>query len=272
MNLKFTLILFLSVARCAFASDFINPDSLITENINNLVYIKHKVSDGETLYSLLKKYNANSAEVINVNPELSTNGNIKKGQYIKFPLIVNGKHVSAAYYKKKNKPVKNESPGVHLVKAGETIFSLSKQYKIDISDFVISNQITDNKIKIGQKLIIEPGKIEELVKKHNTTEKEVIVYKPVGKKYLEEGLAEVIGTKNKTNKMLAMHRNAPKGSTIKITNEANGQFVIAKVVGHLKPYGADQDIMIKLSPYAYYALRPKDSRIRAKVEYYSTKK
>jgi len=103
------------------------------------------------------------------------------------------------------------------------------------------------------------------------SKKEVLEVKPVGKKHKEQGVAEVISTGNRTTKNLVMHRTAPIGTIITITNEATGNTINARVVGNLKKVGADQDVMIKLSPFAYYKLRPRDSRIRASIEYYTSK-
>jgi hypothetical protein len=67
---------------------------------------------------------------------------------------------------------------------------------------------------------------------------------------------------------LALHRTAKIGSNIKVTNEATGISITAKVVANLSQKGPDENIMLKLSPYAFYKLRPKDSKMRATVEYY----
>jgi hypothetical protein len=81
--------------------------------------------------------------------------------------------------------------------------------------------------------------------------------------------AQVVKTKNRTRKFLALHRTAKRGSIVKVTNEANGTAIYAKIVGNLNPVGPDQKIMLKLSPLAYYQLKPKDSKMRAKIEYYT---
>jgi hypothetical protein len=59
-----------------------------------------------------------------------------------------------------------------------------------------------------------------------------------------------------------------------VTNEATGLTITAKVVANLSQKGPDENIMLKLSPYAFYKLRPRDSKMRATVEYYlpTTKK
>lgn len=246
-------------------------DSLNTEVSNNLVYILHKVEAGQTLYSLINRYNCSVSEVSELNPSLKSGVSIKVGQTLKFPMIKNGKHVSAWAYnasKTKSKVLPNQEFKQHIVKAGETIFSIAKMYDLDISYLVEANNISDNIIKIGSKLLVDKVEIERLIKSNEKKTAPALVVAPVGQRILETGVAEVINTTNRTSKYLAMHRTAVVGSNIKITNEANGITIIARVVGNLGKVGPDENIMLKLSPYAYYKLRPKDTTIRATVEYY----
>lgn len=246
-------------------------DSLNTEVSNNLVYILHRVEAGQTLYSLINRYNCSVSEVSELNPSLKSGVSIKVGQTLKFPMIKNGKHVSAWAYnasKTKSKVLPNQEFKQHIVKAGETIFSIAKMYDLDISYLVEANNISDNIIKIGSKLLVDKVEIERLIKSNEKKTAPALVVAPVGQRILETGVAEVINTTNRTSKYLAMHRTAVVGSNIKITNEANGITIIARVVGNLGKVGPDENIMLKLSPYAYYKLRPKDTTIRATVEYY----
>lgn len=231
-------------------------------------YILHKVAPKETLYSLVKKYNTNFATVETLNPSLADgNSDIKVGQIVKFPKNTSVKQkttevsVSSAPAKENTKPVSK----VHVVQAKETVFSISKKYNVDISNLVEANDITSNSIKVGDKLIVDEATIDKMASKTPRTE---LRLEPAGKNVRETGLAEVINTPNKTNKYLAMHRTAPLNSNIKITNEATGHTIVAKVIGKLSEKGPDENVMIKLSPYAYYQLRPKDIRLRATVEYY----
>ena len=286
------------LASSAFALKPIQKDSLITEVSNNLVYIIHKVQPGQTFYSLINKYNASVSEVTALNPALKNTVAINVGQVLKFPMIKNGKHVSSwAYNKEKNlvnnkvnptpKPIiepkkeavqaigtsKPESSSadkgkLHLIKAGDTIFSIAKFYDINISDLVEANGISDNKIKIGGTLIVDKEAIIKELKTLEKTKTPAFELRTIGQKVTEQGIAEVINTNNRTTKYLALYRKAKVGSIIKVTNEANGASITARVVANLNAVGPDQETMLKLSPYAFYKLGPKDSKIRAKVEFY----
>lgn len=224
-------------------------------------FILHKVAPKETLYSLVKKYNTNFATVETLNPSLANgNSDIKVGQVVKFPKN------SPVTAEKKPEAAPRTITTVHTVKPNETVFSISRMYNVDISNLVEANKITSNTIRVGEKLIVDGTTIANIAATtHRETE---LRLKPTGKNIRETGLAEVINTPTKSTKYLAMHRKAPVGSNIKITNEATGHTIVAKVIGNLNEVGPDQNIMIKLSPYAYYQLRPKDIRLRATIEYY----
>jgi LysM repeat protein len=157
----------------------------------------------------------------------------------------------------------------HVVQAHETIFALAKKYDLDITELVEANDLTDNVIKPGQKLLINKLEMKKAKAAFDKKNEPVYVQKITGKKITEEGVAQVVQTKNRTHKFLALHRTAKRGSIVKVTNEANGTAIFAKIVGNLNPVGPDQKIMLKLSPLAYYQLKPKDSKMRAKIEYYS---
>ena len=281
------LTFFLIICLPSFSSaKFVVKDSLGIEISNNIVYILHKVEPGQTLYSLVSKYNCSVTEVSSINPSLNSGVSIKSGEVLKFPMIKNGKHVSAWAYNnnlKSSKAVKesevsqktkdnieesNKSPKLHLIKAGETIFSISKLYDLDISYLVEANKINNNKIKIGEKLIVDKVEIEKIVSDFEKKESPALELLPIGIRMQETGVAEVINTSNRTNKYLALHRTAKVGSIIKVTNEATGLSITAKVVGNLNEKGPDENIMLKLSPFAFYKLRPRDSKLRATVEYY----
>ena len=55
-----------------------------------------------------------------------------------------------------NKPRKSKivSGTVHVVKKGDTLYSISKKYNISVSDLVKNNNIKNNNISIGQNLKI----------------------------------------------------------------------------------------------------------------------
>lgn len=58
-----------------------------------------------------------------------------------------------------------ENATYHTVKAGETLFSISKSYNTSVDKVMEWNNLTSNTISVGQRLIVDPGaKAEEVAK------------------------------------------------------------------------------------------------------------
>ncbi len=273
-------------------------DSLGIENRNGYAFVIHKVDPGQTLYSLSKRYNCAISDVISKNPELDGGFAIKVGQQIVFPVMQNGTHVKSVKEKSIAKEIVTEkntedaeatsgntpepsaprtsAVAFHVVKDGETVYSISRQYGIAQEDLIRINEIQELKINPGQKLIVDKSyfaikktpQIKE-VKTDDFKEKMAKSGFPAVKmkKVKEVGLAEVINTGNKSQKYLALHRTAPVGSYLTVTNEATGDSVQVKVVGNMAESAIDPAIVVRISPMAFSKLRPRDSKIRAAVSY-----
>ncbi|MBI2280175.1 MAG: LysM peptidoglycan-binding domain-containing protein [Bacteroidetes bacterium] len=110
-------------------------------------YFLHKVEKGRTLYSLAKEFNLQQKDIITLNPEIDEIG-IKEGQLIKIPV----KEI------RQTKPVEVEIPTgnykTHLVKVGETLYSLSKSYHVSIDSIKLVNNGLDEGLKEGQTIFL----------------------------------------------------------------------------------------------------------------------
>lgn len=257
-----------------FAFKVAPNDSLVNEDPVNTGFVKHVVSLDETLYSLLKKYDCSAEQVFLINPDLRNKSNIYVNQVIKFPV-----HSSIVSSRKplEIKPDELIST-VHHVLPKETLYSISKKYGVDIDELKRVNNIEENGIQIGQSIVIRTT-----IKEYNSNlalsipnsfpddkkpDHFVVPNAPMGEKVSELGIAEVIKTDRNSNKMLALHKNAPLGSLMTVKNEATGDRVVVKVIGKLPDTGNNNNVLVRLSPSAFYKLNPKDIRIRAEVAYF----
>jgi flagellum-specific peptidoglycan hydrolase FlgJ len=62
--------------------------------------------------------------------------------------------VSKSVYEK-NKPVITEKNAVHIVRKGDTLYSLSKRYYVSIDALMKLNQLRDTNLSVGQKLMVK---------------------------------------------------------------------------------------------------------------------
>uniref|UniRef100_UPI004048A870 LysM peptidoglycan-binding domain-containing protein n=1 Tax=Roseivirga sp. TaxID=1964215 RepID=UPI004048A870 len=119
---------------------FSQTDSLGIKKEGDKYFVMHKVIAGQTLYSLSRRYGTSVTDIKNKNAELA-NG-LQVGQTILIP------------YSKPVNAVNPTSASSHVVKTGETLFSISRQYNVNVEDIKKLNGLTSNELSIGQTLKI----------------------------------------------------------------------------------------------------------------------
>lgn len=105
--------------------------------LNSNTYI---VQSGDTLYSIAKKYNITVDELKTTNN--ITSNSLSIGQVIKIP----GTSIS--------------QPNTHIVKKGESLYSVANKYGTTVNELKTLNNLTSNTLSIGQVLKL-PGTTEE---------------------------------------------------------------------------------------------------------------
>jgi LysM repeat protein len=116
-------------------------DSTGVINMNGKRYITHQVEAGETLYSLARRYNTAVQDIVDANP--NSGQGLKVGAVLRIPV---GPGAGTA-----------GSTNIHTVAAGETLYSISRRYGVELESIRALNNLSDNSLRVGQKLRI-PGK------------------------------------------------------------------------------------------------------------------
>ncbi|HLN21728.1 MAG TPA: LysM peptidoglycan-binding domain-containing protein [Bacteroidales bacterium] len=113
-------------------------------------YYIHTVKKGQTAYSITRAYGISLQELDDSNP--SAAGGIKEGQVLRIPV----KQQSASVVKVSQSTSKDESRFVyHSLKAGETIYSLSRMYGVSEAEIMQSNPgIEINKLSVGSEIAV----------------------------------------------------------------------------------------------------------------------
>lgn len=211
----------------------------------------HKVVKGETVYSLIKRFNCSMEEFLRLNPTVQEeNPLLSIDQELIFPAIDQVPLLEPGQQK------------VHRVHEKETLYSIARLYGIPMATLQTWNKMTHDQIQIGQVLLLTPPK-DPVIPSGFQVEKKDLNAIPI----TETGIAEIIKTKIVTDKHLALHRSAAVGTLVKIRNEATGASVLAKVIGQLPDTGENHGVMIRVSPAAFRKLQPRDARLRAEVSY-----
>ena len=116
-------------------TDYINVPYSEPELKNDNVYI---VKRGDTLYSIANKYGLSVSELKAAN-DLTSNL-LSVNQVLKIPTVP-------------VPPQPNEYI-TYIVKRGDTLYSISKNYNISVDDLVKYNQLATSTLSVGQKILI----------------------------------------------------------------------------------------------------------------------
>lgn len=115
------------------------------------------VQTGDTLYSLAKKYNTSVEEIAKLN-NLEEPYSLYGGQVLKIPAKTETTVVQTVQVPNRSAAVvPNTTTRVQLqeitVKAGDTLYSLSRQYSVPVNDLAVMNNLTAPFVlSVGQKL------------------------------------------------------------------------------------------------------------------------
>jgi LysM repeat protein len=257
----------------------------------------HKVQPKETLFSIARLYNISVDDLKAWN--YLTDNAISVGQDLRIKKSGSAL-ISTKQNETKQSEIKTSAKGTHTVAAGETLFSISRQYNVTVDQIKAWNNISDSGVKVGQVLTVAPSiqsnnaattttiqpresKTNETKQTQTTpslpnrepvnismTEPSIKISESVAgtDEIKEGGLAELIEGTEGNRKYLALHRTAKPGTIMKVRNELNNREVFVRIVGQLPNTGINDKLVIKLSKSAYDRLGAIDPKFRVEVTYY----
>jgi len=131
----------------------------------------HTVESGESLYKIAKKYNITLEKLIELNPDIKPEA-IQIGDEI---VVLAKKEIAKPKKKKAIEDVKMDVPSpnkdtnlcldelgnqFHTVQKGETLYQLSKKYKVSVRDLEEMNPEIVANLPIGYEVVIKKGNVE----------------------------------------------------------------------------------------------------------------
>ena len=267
-----------------FAASAMPNDSIGTKTVDGKLFILHKVSKGEGVYGIGKKYGVPAADIFAANE--GSQQSIKIGQVLMIPKgesSFSSNSTSQATTTTKTEKV------YHTVAKGQTLSLIAKMHNTTIANIKEMNKLKSDNIQLGQKLVVgektttvattakpkpaEPVKpvakpdpvVETPVVKpveHNN----VVVNTPIvaestladspgtintsyntddGDEVSEKGTAS-ISSEGELNqdRSFILHPTAKIGTIVMITNTSNNNTVFARVVGNCKQ---ENGVILKMS-------------------------
>lgn len=171
-------------------------DSIGSEEKDGKTYINYLVSPGETIYGISTEHGVSISKLMEVNPELEHG--LKAGQRILIPY--NKSYIQSrredeatearqtAGAKREESAKEEEDDGgeevVHHVEKGETLYSISREYGVDVNDLLRWNGM---ELQAGQEIVVKKKKDPKTDK--SESEKEVAEKKEAQKQDKQEKIA-----------------------------------------------------------------------------------
>jgi len=172
----------------------------------------------------------------------------------------------------------------YKVSAGETLYAIAKRFGTTVEDLTATNKLTAA-IQPGQVLQVRTGvptpppapvaPIDSLMTKRDST---AVVPDSLSRNIAtsryglfeknEKGAATYIEDASlDPNKKLILHRTAPIGTVMRITNPMNNKTTFAKVVGRFTDTQATKDVIIVMTKNVAESLGALDKRFHVNISY-----
>lgn len=191
----------------------------------------------------------------------------------------------------------NVVPTQYKVSAGETLYAISKRFNSTVEDIINLNGLKSNSISPGQVLLIKsntatpppPAPVQAQQGVHtqqpdqNQPSQPTVATRdstlPDSSHHInanrfgiyekdEKGVATWMDDEGlDPNKMLVLHRTAPIGTVIKITNVMTNRTTFAKVVGRFTDTEQTKDVIIVMTKNVAQALGALDKRFQVNLSY-----
>jgi LysM repeat protein len=270
-------------------------DSIGVENSNGKKIIVHKVESKESYYSLSRKYKVSPQSIIDFN----TNKSLQIGVIIKVPTdrIVGPERVVNVPVSSKldRNTDKGDKTATVDYKVGpkETFYSISRKFNTSVDAIKSLNNITGNSLAAGQILKIRYGtqtaeitppspvtlprnmtvsgtsNPTQIDSSTNAGERLRLPPARYGLREIDDrGIALCIADESLDgSKMLALHRTAPIGTVVKVTNTMTNKSTFAKVVGKFTENESTKDVIILITKSTADLIGALDKRFQVNIVY-----
>jgi LysM repeat protein len=269
---------FILASVCIFVSGgvFANSrlDSVGNENNNGKLVIIHSVNPKESYYSIGRLYNVSAKDIQSFNKVQI----LQPGSVVKVPTQRPFVSVRPAVNKAANAQQQDDGLVDYKVGPKETLFAIARRFNTHVESIKQLNNMKGNSLAVGQVIKVKPGAgaplppVESVLESAKSDTDRVIPQMPVNryglKEKTEKGIATWISDENlDSSKMLALHRTAPVGTVVRISNPMTGKTTFAKVVGKYTENATTKDVIIVITQATADLLGVLDKRFLVTIDY-----
>lgn len=288
IGLLITLMAMFSSIRQAEAQ---NNISQTTETIDGITYIIHKIQAKETYYQLSRIYDVAVSDIMSANNKKS----LRAGDTARIPSPAprraeEPRSTTTAQGRTNNIPSLIDAADIlteYKVGASETLFSIAKRFQTTVADIKTLNNLKSDLLREGQLLKIPDGELPRaeptapvqpvappVIELVETEEPKNLTARDFDAKRLgiretsEKGIGVwMTNLETRNNSNLALHKTAPVGTVLKITNPITKSVTYAKVVGKFADNTDTQNAIVVLSRSAASYIGAVDKRFVVEITY-----
>lgn len=249
------------------------PDSVGIEVINGQEYVLYKIEKGDNYYQISRRYKTTVGQLTTING----NGTLSLGQIVKVPT---GRAAKVAPPTTVRTEISGQDFTEYIVGEKETLYAISRRFGISVDDIKKANNLKNNTIGGGMKLRIpnkplppeKPAVVEPVIVDVDSTddvEESNIATNRYGiREKSERGIGVWMdGLSGQGTSNLALHKTAPVGTILKITNPMTKSVTYAKVVGKFNDNAENQHAIVVMSKSAAASIGALDKRFQVEIAY-----
>jgi len=204
--------------------------------------LSHTLQQGETLYSLSRKYGVSVAEIMSAN-NISSPENLSVGS----KLIIPGTNSSNLN--------DNSTSSLYIVQKGDTFYRIARDHGLSVSELFELNHFSSGKIlKPGDELIVSGNGSPAATVERKETAPQVTANYSDSVQWPVEGMKQTM-----TGKLRGVRIEAPEASLVRSIASGSvvwtgpyrgfGQVVLIDVNGYIYLYGGNEDVFVNVGEY-----------------------
>ena len=273
------IFLFLHLSATGDSLRYLTPKDTVFLKVDDFgnKYFSHAMEKGQTFFSLSRFYGLKLDALYAFNPDMEQDGDFSPGDKVNIPIPDSAIVKSWA----EALPKQNFAPVYYVVKHGDTFYRIAKNmFQIPLDTLKNRNRLEKTVLSTGQLIQVgwlslngipdslQLANTNPLSAKMQQLQLQFEAAKARKSPKFQNGAAYWQREKKAGNDYYVLHRTAPVGSIIQITNPMKKRTMYAKVIAPIPDRAYGDDIIVVLSPAIARLLGAKDPKFFVEIRHF----